>query len=169
MWSRIRPLFGGLCGGFLTLAACTNSSPSMPPVLGNCVPIGDAGCKVNPGSAGIGSGPSGDQDGGTSDGEDAGTCGVVHMLFSASCPSCAVTSCCMADFACSEGGSAIGTCSQVVSCIVTCQGDMTCIAANCGTNSQSAAQAYEDFAACLNASCPAPQCPTLPSLVQNDF
>jgi hypothetical protein len=155
--------------------ACTNNPPDLPPQLGNCIPVGDSGCKGATSSSGGGGSPGGEDggDSGTGEGEGGGVlgCGMADAFLTPTnvtgCHTCIQTNCCQADTACT------GECLNLLQCMLGCQADPltepTCIPA-CTNNSPNGIAAYNDFQACLVAfACEGAGCPALPSTNGGDF
>jgi len=143
--------------------ACSSTSGT-PPVLGDCKAGPDASCATSgAGGGGGGSGSGGgssDSGSSTTDGGDEG-CGTAGSLLNAAnsqCEVCISTNCCMAATACT------GQCLS----LVTCATGAAASVATCESNDPQGVGAYNDFAACIAASCPT-QCPTLPTGAPNDI
>jgi hypothetical protein len=165
-------LYGAAASLVLLAPSCTSSSPSLPPALGDCVPVGDGSCHVYTGGSGSPGGPSGEADGGTEEaGEDGGSCGTAHTVLSVAnttCVPCIVGTtdmpgaCCQVDLLCT------GNCPALVECEQTCSGTACLNCPNEVGATISDLNGYSDFASCLSSQC-TPECPTLPPLTQSDF
>jgi hypothetical protein len=174
---RSRSLLPIACASFWAVSvaiACSDGDTSRPAELGNCVPVGDAACKVAVGGGGSPGGPSGEDSGqgGESDGGTAG-CGTADTLLgvtNTTCEPCIQDNCCQAAAACT------GSCLALLECMNSFCGSPTlstftnCVNSNCGSQLSSAPSAYLDFVACIDGQCmPPTECPMLPTMSPVDF
>jgi hypothetical protein len=147
--------------------ACSSSSAPKPAELGDCHPVGDAGCSPIS-SSGAGGGPTegGSADGAPSD-APATECGTIPGGFQAACTTCiqglAPDGCCGANLACQSQPD----CASLVSCAQGCGNDSSC-AGSCEQTFPGGTAAYTDFAQCLTNHC-SPECPTLLTGPFTDF
>jgi hypothetical protein len=156
----------------LVVPACSAAS-ARPPVNGDCVKVGDAGCSTPDPGGGAGSGPTTLADSGSpAPAETGSSCGVAEGLFTTntSCLPCIEgqtagdLGCCQADEACSEQA----PCFALLQCVLACPANDSTCAATCENSNPNGVQAYDDLSACLTLEC-SPQCPTLPQGGTADF
>jgi hypothetical protein len=150
------------------VVSCSSNS-AIPPELGNCVKVGDAGCTTPDPGGGAGGGPGGGGDSGTG-GTGGGTtgCGTAQTLLASQNTSCVPciegeaeaggSGCCGADMACSSQTA----CLDLLQCMVGCSASDTTCQNTCENTYPNGVGAYNDFAACLAQNC-SPECPTLPT------
>ena len=160
-------IVGGLAAVLAAGWACSSSSAPRPGELGDCHPIGDAGCTPIT-SSGAGGGPTegGSGDGAPSDAA-ATACGTIPGGFQSACTACiqglAPDGCCGANLACQSQPA----CASLLSCAQGCNGASSCVG-TCEQNFPDGTAAYTEFAQCLTNVC-SPECPTMPTGPFTDF
>jgi hypothetical protein len=162
----------------LAASACSNTIEE-PPQLGDCLPTGDASCRLS----GVPSGSPGaiHGDGGATPGldGDGGSCGAAaadQMVSSNTqnpgCIPCIVGASeagacdfCASDSACSNDPG----CLAILQCaLMMCHGDAACVGITCeGLSTSQSVQNYNAFGGCLGQTCP--QCPQLPQGTTSDI
>jgi hypothetical protein len=126
------------------VAAVACSTTPLPHELGNCIPIGDAGCTTS--GAVVGSASGGDSDGGQSSGTTTTSCQVTSA--DSLCNQCLLPACCNLVTACF----ASEDCVALWTCISQCS-TSGCVG-SCDTDHPASLATYDNIVTCEEAKCP---------------